>query len=87
MVKQRETQERCVVGAVKFRLNRDNSVTFTIAGKSGKRFTLAKDSKHAQTLFRARRAIVRYEDSGRNPRVLLVLENPTGYLISQHTSV
>jgi hypothetical protein len=75
---------RCVAGRVKVRYNKDGSATFIVAGKEGKRFTLAQASKHAQSLLLWPRALVVYEEGERNPRILVVFPNPTNLLIHQY---
>jgi len=77
-------QKRCVAGRVKFRRNNDGSITFTVAGRSGKRFTLAQASEHAAHLLMSPRALVGYEDGERNPKILFVFPNPTNLLIRQY---
>lgn len=77
-------QKRCVAGRVKFRNNKDGSVTFTVAGKSGKRFTLAPTSEHTKHLLMSARALVGYEEGERNPRILFVFPNPTNLLVRQY---
>lgn len=79
-------EKRCVAGRVKFRHNKDGSVTFTVAGKSGKRFTVSEKSEHAQLLFSAPRALVGYEEGEKNPRILFIFANPSSFLIRQHTA-
>lgn len=84
MATAKETKERCVAGAVKHRRNRDGSITFTVAGKDGKKFTLAESSKNASILLSCHRALVRYLDGTRNPKILVVLSEPSSLLIRQH---
>ena len=84
MVAKQASKERCVAGRVKVRVNRDGSITFTVAGKRGKKFTLAASSANAGILKGAKRALVRYEEGDRNHKVLLVLAEPSSFLIRQH---
>lgn len=76
-----------VSGKVKVTKNKDGSTTFRVGGKiGGQRFTLSKKSPFFEKLNNARRALVRFRLDGRNPTIVLVLENPTGRLINQYNS-
>jgi hypothetical protein len=75
----------CVAGFVKGPIeNRDGSVTFKVAGKYGQRFVLASKSEFAEMLRDARRALVRFEVLRKNPRILLIIPNPSDRLIRQY---
>ena len=62
-------------------LNKDKSMTFRVAQR---RFTIKVGSEFAEMLLDAHRALVRFEDVGKNPKILLVLPNPTERLIRQY---
>ena len=81
-----KTRERCVAGPVKWKHNRDGTITFSVGGKEGQKFILHEENIHAYELRHARRALVCYMESGRNPKVTLVFREPTGRLISQYNS-
>ena len=61
--------------------NRDNSVTFKIAGQ---RFTLSKKNDFVEMLCDAKRALVRFEAISKNPRIILVIPNPSTKLIRHY---
>lgn len=76
-----------VSGPVRVIRNKDGSTTFRVGSKpGGQRFTLSKKSPFFEKLNNARRALVRFQADGRNPTILLVLENPSGRLITQYNS-
>lgn len=81
---QRESKPIAVAGFVKGKKpNKDGSITFFIAGK---RFVLHENGPHAQTLQKARRALVLFSenDKGSNPKIVAVFSEPSGRLVLQH---
>lgn len=60
--------------------NKDNSVTFKV---SGQKFVLSKSNNFVEELEKANRALIRFEE-GRNPKIILVLAEPTARLIRQY---
>jgi hypothetical protein len=76
-------KESCVAGFVKGPVdNHDKSLSFWIAKK---KFVVASEGEHAKMLKSAKRALVRFTASEtRNPKILLVLAEPSSLLIRQH---
>lgn len=74
----------CVAGFVKSRHNRDGSTTFSVAGKGGQKFTVSDGSDHAKKLRSANRALVCYEETGRNPKIAFIITNPSHRTIRQY---
>ena len=67
--------------------NKDGSTTFRVGSKTGgQRFTLSKRDFFFLKLSGARRALVQFKVGEKNPTILLVLEEPTGRLISQYNA-
>lgn len=71
-----------VAGFVKGKtLNKDNSITFKVAGQ---KFILSEKDAFVGQLRNAERALISFEITGKNPKILLVLTEPSARLIRQH---
>ena len=76
-----------VAGFVKATPNNDGSTTFRVGPKvEGQKFTLSESSPFMQKLKHAKRALVRFQVDGKNPTILVVIEEPSGRLISQYNA-
>lgn len=85
MAEIKKPQVSHVSGFVKTTPNNDGSTTFRVGSKvGGQRFTLSSGNPFFQKLSGAQRVLVRFLADGKNPTILLVLEEPTGRLIAQY---
>lgn len=76
-----------VSGSVKATQNKDGSTTFRVGRKEeGQRFTISAKSPFFSKLNNSSHVLVRFQADGRNPTILLVLEEPSGRLIRQYTA-